>query len=185
MTGGAMGRILLLAVVGLLCAFGCGCGSSGSGTSSANTSSTSSGGAGSSGREADGSSAASKGPSLSKAQFIKQADAFCRKADSVQEVGLQKAGKEGALKNPSKAEQEKLVTEIGLPPLRVELEEISSLSPPKADEAKIGEIIQALEGAIEESEEAPIRVTLGQGNPFERVNQMAGDFGFKDCSEAL
>jgi len=180
-----MGRILLLAVVGLLCVAASGCGSSGSATSSANTSSSPSGSQGSSGGETDGSTAATKGSSLSRAQFIKQADAFCRKADNVQEVGLEKARKEGALKNPSKSVQEKLVTEIGLPPLRVELEEISSLSPPKADEEEIDEIIHALEVAIEESEEAPIRVTLGQGNPFERVNQMAGAFGFKDCSEAL
>jgi hypothetical protein len=135
------------------------------------------------GRGDDGSDSSSA-DALPKAVFIKRADAICEKADKVQEAGLQRAlaKAEGSL---AKAEEDKLVSSVGLPPIQTEAEELAELGAPSGDEEKVEAIVEGIEAAIEKAGENPHSVTGKAGNPFNQVDELARAYGFKVCSEAL
>ncbi len=127
-----------------------------------------------------GGSTTTTSASLSKAQFIKQADAICEQADKAQIVALTTATKgmsSQQLKSPAVQAE---VGEKGLQPLLVEAEEIAELGAPQGDEAKIAAIVEGIEKAVEKSEGNPTVIEVS----FAPVNKLAALYGFKACSEA-
>lgn len=118
--------------------------------------------------------------SLSKAEFIKQADVICEKADEAQLDAIPKVDVSG---NPnSRANEERVVMEGALPPVRKEAEEIAELSAPAGDEQEIAAIVKGIEDAVVKVEEDPINNLEGA---FVAVNKRAARYGFKACSEPL
>jgi hypothetical protein len=130
------------------------------------------------GGSSDDASSASEGssPPLSKAAFIKQADAICKKADQ-----KQKAAVKNLKSNASQAEIEKFVLKTALPPIFDEVDEISELNAPAEDQAKIDKLLQEIEEAAEKAEADPSTVLKGSG-PFVPVEKPAADYGFKVCN---
>lgn len=118
---------------------------------------------------------------LSKAQFIKQADAICRQADKQQNAALISAQKELKGKKQTQKEQEELVTDVGLPPIQEEAEQIADLGAPKGDEDEIAAIVSGIEEAVDKAEADPSKAL----ESFARVDKMSTEYGFKDCAEAL
>lgn len=88
-------------------------------------------------------------------------------------------------KKPTKAEREELAQEVGLPPVRTEVEELAALGPPRGDEKKVAKLINELEKAIRLAEEFPGTVERTFGNPFSIPAELARNYGFKACAEAL
>ena len=125
-------------------------------------------------------------PPLTKAEFIKQGDAICRKADKEQEIGVATYPKKHSSINLNSEEgEETMVLKVGLPPIMTAAEELEELEPPSGDEAKIDAIIVGLRQGVEEGRKDPIAITEGTSNPFSRADRLAAAYGFKDCSEAL
>lgn len=122
---------------------------------------------------------------LTKTALIKQGDEICKKTDEVQKEGL----KAYLAKNPkaesSKAEQTKLVMAVGLPPIKAEVEELAALGAPSDDVAEVQAIIKGFEKAVEEGEKKPTSLLTGTENPFTAVGELAGEYGFKVCNNAL
>ena len=118
---------------------------------------------------------------LTKAEFIKAADAICEKADEAQEAELAAYVKKNPKAEANKAEQTKLVAIAGLPPVRTEIEELAELGVPEEAEALLGE----MEKALEESESDPSSVLDSTDNPFTAVEKEAAKFGFKACNTPL
>lgn len=123
--------------------------------------------------------------SLTKAQFIKQADAACARADAAQSKALAAYAKSESKLPSSKAGQEEIVMKIGLPPVEVGVEEISALGAPDGEEDEVDALIAAWETAIEDAEADPLTVTKPAGNPFNEADKLAAAFGLKGCSEIL
>lgn len=123
--------------------------------------------------------------SSTKAEFIKAADSICKKADNAQKAELSAYVSANPAAESSRAEQAKLVAAAGLPPIKVEIEELAELSLPEGEEAEVGEMIEELEKALEEAEAAPARVLGKKANPFSSVESEAAKYGLKECDSPL
>jgi hypothetical protein len=127
----------------------------------------------------------SAGPALSKATFVKRGDEICLKAaneygkqaeDFLEESGVSQA------KGPNPEQEEELLADIILPRIKVEMEELRELGPPKGEEEKVDEIFTAVEEIVDEGEDDPSTVT-GNENPFAEPNAKAEAFGFEVCGQ--
>jgi len=116
---------------------------------------------------------------LTKAQFVKQADAICRSVDQRQEAALGLAEKTSSGDGGPKVEQAILIA--GLGPIQVAAEEIGDLGAPSGDEDQVAAIVQGLEGAVAKAEANP----QGMEGAFAEVDKLSASYGLKDCSEPL
>ncbi|HYJ21935.1 MAG TPA: hypothetical protein VEW07_07930 [Solirubrobacterales bacterium] len=116
---------------------------------------------------------------LSKGAFIAQAQAICDKADDRQSSGYKAFLKENG-KDESKAREEELVVEVGIPPIEVEIEELRELGAPDGDEDEIAAMLDGVEKAVEESKKDPLSVYTAK-TPFKAVEDQAAKYGLKKC----
>jgi hypothetical protein len=114
---------------------------------------------------------------ITKATFIKQADAICAKADSVQRQAVEAHSKS----RTSEAEEEELLRKFGLPPIQAEAEELGDLEAPAGDQAKVNLIVKGIKAAVVKAEADPASVLTSTG-PFAGVEKLAGEYGFKVCN---
>lgn len=151
--------IMVIGVVAATC-FALGCGSSSSeGTSASETASA----------------------PLTKAQFIKQADAICKKVSrerSAAFVSWQEKLPPGAAE--TEAQSDKGIKEVIVPSIQRELEELKGLAPPEKDKAKISRIFEALSNVNKSFEEQGVKGIASR--EISRFEQEAGDYGLKICS---
>jgi hypothetical protein len=120
---------------------------------------------------------------LTKAEFVKQADAICAKGDKQDQEEFEAFAKERNLdegKEPSKAVQEEAVSEIVIPGVRQQIEEIDDLEAPEGDEVKVEEIVTSVEEGLDELEEDPT-LLFGGGNPLGAGSKLARDYGMEKC----
>jgi hypothetical protein len=122
--------------------------------------------------------------SLTKAEFINQGDAICKKGNEAVNSEAEEFAKESGIdtSKPTTAEQEEVVSEVVGPAIRQEAEEISALSAPGGDEKEVKSIVEAVEAGAEEAEESPSSLVEGEtGGPFAEANKLAKEYGFKVC----
>jgi hypothetical protein len=124
----------------------------------------------------------SDAPALSKAEFIKQGDEICAETGQKLQEGITDFSSENGLDEgePSEEQAEELVTEVILPLIQEQAEEIDALGAPKGEEAEVEEIVAGLEEAVDEGLEDP-SIATGSDNPFADVDQRSQDFGFNVC----
>ena len=132
-----------------------------------------------------GDSGGSTSAGLTKPQFIARADAICRKADEAQTTGLAAYSKEHPSDKSSKAGQEKMITSVGLPPVREEIAELSKLEAPSGDQAEIDAIIKAIEEAVSKGEDEPSILLNPSTGAVAEASKLAGEYGFKVCNNPL
>jgi len=124
--------------------------------------------------------------SLTKAEFIKKADAICEEAgEGIQEESISYAEENGidVNKEPSDEEKEELVTEVIVPNIEKQAEDIAALGAPEGEEDEVGSIIEGIESAAAETAEDPSEVLEGGEGAFEGVNEEAKEYGLKVCGE--
>jgi hypothetical protein len=98
-----------------------------------------------------GSSSSTETSALTKAQFIKEADVICRKADEEQ---LEYLSREGKAK--PKPGLEELIVNVSVPPAEKEIKAIEELSAPNGDEREVEAIIREFRQAVKKTEENPM-----------------------------
>ncbi len=126
-----------------------------------------------------GSDSSSSG--LSKAAFVKQADAICKSKEAASNKEIEAFVKEEGIKGePSEAQQVELVEKFVLPSVGEQSEAISELGLPEGEEEKAEELVSTLEENLEEAEDEPEGIVKGK-NPFGPATKMASEFGMKDC----
>jgi len=129
-----------------------------------------------------GSSNTTSTSSLTKAEFIKQADAICLKSTKGIEADFSSFAKErGSFKN---AASSKSMAEFSsstiLPALSSEAEKLRALGAPGGEEDDVDAILTPFEVGIEERENAGVS---GHGaNPeIAKANKLAAEYGLKVC----
>lgn len=122
--------------------------------------------------------------SLTKAEFIKQADVICRKADEKKVTDTE----EYILKigvSPTQpmtlAQQEFQTKEVLLPPIRSAIRQLSELGAPDGDEEKIDRLVENLETASDETAERSEKTNLKYRDPYAKAAKEAREYGFKTC----
>jgi hypothetical protein len=121
------------------------------------------------------------GGELTKAEFVKQADAICTKTDEDLLAALETAGKAAEGKTASKGEKE-AVAMLGLARVQKEAEEIGELQPPSGDEGKASAIVKGIEEGVKKAEANPLQLSEAQ---FEKAGKLAAAYGMKACAEPL
>jgi hypothetical protein len=119
---------------------------------------------------------------LSKAEVIKTGDEICRDADKAKTKAFYAYAKEHpTAASGSKSERKELLVAIGLPPLEEELEKLSGLEP-ESGASEYKAILTAFETGISEAKANPFSITNEATSPLKQANQLAKEFGFRECS---
>jgi hypothetical protein len=120
---------------------------------------------------------------LTKAEFVKQGDAICKKATERSEKEAEEFAEDNdfTLEKASKEQLEEAVSAVLVPDLERQAEELDALGAPKGDEDKVEEIIVSLEDATGEIEDDPGLVF--DGKVLRKATEKAEAYGFKVCGE--
>ena len=126
----------------------------------------------------------SSSSSLSKAEFIKQADKICEKGDEENEAEVEKFVEDNNVNTskPTKKQQEEVITEVVAPNVQGQIEKIDALGAPEGDEKKIEAMVGAVEEGVEELEAEPAKLVEGK-NPLAKGSKLAKEYGLKTCGQ--
>lgn len=133
-----------------------------------------------------GSSSDDSTSSLTKAQFIAQADAICKKGNAEIESEFEAfAKKEGIKENeePSTAQGVEVSETVLIPNIENQAEEIRALEAPSGNEEEISAMLDSLDEGIEEAEADPEALFTSKSDPFGPANKMAKELGFEVCGQ--
>jgi hypothetical protein len=120
--------------------------------------------------------------SLTKAQFIAQADRICEQTNEAQLAAVVSANKKGTGGDLSPAEKQKLMVTAGMVPVKEEARQISELGAPEGDEETVDEIAEGIEdGAGKVEAEGTVDSV---GTAFSSVNKIAAGYGLKSCAQS-
>lgn len=123
-------------------------------------------------------------PTLTKAEFVKQADAICRKGETKKAEGFEKfvlKAKAGPGNPLTIAQQGELATDVMLPPIREMVEGIDDLKGPEGEEEEADAIVDEVESVVGDLEDNPLPLATAKGDPFDKAAKLSEDFGFKQC----
>lgn len=116
---------------------------------------------------------------LTKAQFLKQGNAICKKAEEERGEAINKAAETFKGKEISLKEQEDLVLEV-LPTYENATTKLDELGAPEGDEKKVEALVEAMEGAAEQVKASP-GTALETSVPFKKANELAKKYGLESC----
>ncbi len=172
-------NILAAACIALLFS-GCG-GSSGDSSSSSDTS-----GGGASGDT----QIVVEGNSLTKAEFIKQADRICEQQRGQFEEKFEEivgAGGLNALASVKLPKAEALVYEAYAPPHEQIVEQVSALGAPDGDEQVITALLEAIQTGVDEAEREPLKFSQSTKEDFPSVakaERLSIEYGLNICGQS-
>jgi hypothetical protein len=120
------------------------------------------------------------GEATTRADFIAAADEICSSTAADINAEISARFPDGQAQEEELAE---VVTEVTLPALESQYEQIGALPVPEGDEEAVDEFLAAADEAIAETEENPeVLLTLrGAETPFDRTNELQQEFGLKVC----
>jgi hypothetical protein len=129
-----------------------------------------------------GSSASGDAPT--KAQFVRQGNAICARAEDERNKSLAAAVRHSQSNAPGgsapSVDLERLTTDVAVPKIQETIDELGGLDPPAGEEAEIDAILGNLEAAVETSEADPDRFVAGTA--FLKANKAATAYGLTACA---
>ena len=115
---------------------------------------------------------------LTKEEWIQQADQICSTGDNE----IQQAAQDQNLSNKSTPEElETFYTDTVIPSIENQRDQIEALPVPEGEEDPINSITDALDQAIDDAKSDPTALVNGDGSAFDDVNQQAQDYGLTSC----
>lgn len=125
---------------------------------------------------------------LTKKQYVRRADAICKRFSNKLSRESQAFSKEHGLNTaaPNQHEREQIILGVLLPNVEARLDELKKLPAPKGEEAKIAQIISTLEVAHKEAKSHPVRSAAPiahRGEPFRMAMDMTADYGIWLCGQ--
>jgi hypothetical protein len=118
--------------------------------------------------------------SLSRSQFIKQANAMCKRQEEDRNAVIRAAieGRDQSKVLPL-AQREKVILEI-LPPYEEVPEKLEAMGPPEGDDGQVEAIIEAMEQAAREVKANP-GAALKSTKQFFQANKLSSEYGLTEC----
>jgi hypothetical protein len=132
-----------------------------------------------------GSSSDDSTSSLTKAEFVSQADAICKKGNTEVETEFEDFTKENGLENkkPTEAQEIELAETILTPNVKDQSEELRALEAPSGDEDEITAMLDSLDEGVEEAEADPQALLSGKSEPFKPASKLAKEYGLTECGQ--
>lgn len=129
-----------------------------------------------------GSDEANTGAAISKAAFIKKADAVCSGGNNRMEIAFAHFLEEKKnVKHPSDADFEELVGKVLIPNVNREIKEIRAFGAPSGDEDRVNGFLEALEEGIETAQRDPKVVVSSSEAVFGISSRLAKEYGLEVC----
>lgn len=126
--------------------------------------------------------------SLSKAEFIKKADAICKaggKRTQSEFTAYVEEKKISAKNEPTPAQFAEVSDEIQIPAYKRQVGEIRALGVPAGEEEQITALLDALDVGIEKIEDADPQEALESSNKmFAEADDLAEAYGLKVCGQS-
>ena len=114
---------------------------------------------------------------LSKAEFLEQGNAICKKGSDE----IDAAGSKAFAGEPSKRELTAFAGRTLVPNVQRQIDGLRDLSPPENDEAKVKSILDSAQTDLDKLEADPQLVATE--DPFKETNQNAKEYGLTACAE--
>jgi hypothetical protein len=120
--------------------------------------------------------------SISKAEFIKKADAVCKKGEEeVQKDFGAFAKTHENVKKPTEADYAELVDAVLVENVEDEVDAIRALGAPEGDEKEVEAMLKAREDSIKKAQANPKAVIRGNEDIFGEASKLAKAYGLKEC----
>lgn len=118
---------------------------------------------------------------LTKAEFVKQADAICSDATQQSETEAEEFAEENdfTLEKADEEQLEEAISAVLVPSLNQQAEGLSALGAPEGEEEQVEAIVTSLEDAATEIEDDP--GALLKGEALSEPSQLAAAYGLKVC----
>lgn len=113
---------------------------------------------------------------ITKAEFVKRANAICVKGNAESKVAAAKLGA-----NPSEGQIVTFVRSIEVPAVQAQIEALRALGAPPGDGAKIAKMLALAEHAVKEVKIQPTVISSGI-DVFAGFAQIAHPYGLTSCS---
>jgi hypothetical protein len=121
--------------------------------------------------------------SISKAQFIKQAEAICESGNKQLQIDFAAFLKNNAgIEHPTEATYAELVNTVVAPDIEREVEELRELGAPSADLDQVQAMLDAREESVALAEEDPQAVTHNSEKVFAKASKLAKEYGMETCA---
>ncbi len=113
--------------------------------------------------------------------WIDQADEVCAEEGAIID---EEAASQFGNSQPDEAEIADFAEETAIPSLQAHYDAISALPPPEGEEEQADELLDSLQGAIDELEQDPAGLSdSGADSAFAEANVLATELGLQECGE--
>ncbi len=116
---------------------------------------------------------------LTKAEFLKQADAICKQGNKRIDAAAQDVF--STKQEPSKSQLEKFATATLIPDIQRQVDAVRALDEPSDDEDQVNEFLDSAQSELEKGKEDPLYLTSDKS--FSKTNELGKKYGFKVCAE--
>jgi hypothetical protein len=117
-----------------------------------------------------------------KAEFIAQADAICKKAHTALDQAFSKAF--AGNQQPNQAQLNKFAVEELVPTVQGEIDDVSKIDPPSGDADQVNAIIGAAQSGVDKIKADPAVLSPQvKFDPLGRNHRLARAYGMKECSK--
>src|SRR5689334_17104526 len=117
------------------------------------------------------------GKPLTKAEFIRQADAICTAGDAKIAAATKDLGAD-----TDKDAIAKVIGDSVLPNIQEQHDKIADLAAPKGDEDEIDAMLSTLQAALDKGKADPASIA-GESDPFAEANAKAKAYGLTVCGQ--
>ncbi|MCB0870859.1 MAG: hypothetical protein KDB52_08515 [Solirubrobacterales bacterium] len=115
--------------------------------------------------------------SITKAEFVAQANAICAESNKTIAAAEKEAFSGG---QPSQADVDSFINDTLLPEVESQIKGIEELPVPEGEEEQVSAILEAANQGLEEGKSDPASLQ-GNGDPFAEANKLANAYGMTEC----
>jgi hypothetical protein len=122
--------------------------------------------------------------SLTKAQFLREADKICKQSDDkIERASKQFFADAPPNKEAPPAEIEKFGEQTVFPTIQDEIDRIRGLGAPAGDEEQVNAILSAAEDGLDKLEQDASQLAKGgTASAFEQAQKLSGAYGLDQCA---
>jgi hypothetical protein len=120
--------------------------------------------------------------SLSREDYLARGDEICAAGDEA--IEEQTEDNFGAVPPREGDEAERFVSEVVLPNIQSQIDQLRDLPPPKGDEESVDAIYAAADEGLADARQDPATIARGETPAgLEEANRLAREYGFQECGD--
>jgi hypothetical protein len=120
--------------------------------------------------------------SITKAEYVKKAEAICKKGNEELEADFGSFVKEEGSVKPSEGVYDDLLEQVVAPNVTAEVEALRELEVPEGEASEIEAMLKAREGSIAIAEEEPKAIIQNTKKVFGEASTLAKEYGLEACA---